>query len=75
MFFANRNEPKQRFVDAKYFNLVEEKPIPRSDGSILIPVTVYCTQKGLAEQLERMLSVRKESQYAQFMNKSNSKLC
>ncbi|EDS02128.1 hypothetical protein [Alistipes putredinis] len=27
------------------------------------------------EQLERMLSARKESQYAQFMNKSNSKLC
>lgn len=27
------------------------------------------------EQLERMLSVRKESQYAQFVNKSNSKLC
>lgn len=48
VFFANRNEPKQRFVDAKYFNLVEGKPIPRSDGSILIPVTVYCTQKGLA---------------------------
>lgn len=48
VFFANRNEPKQRFIDAKYFNLVEGNPIPRSDGSILIPVTVYCTQKGLA---------------------------
>lgn len=48
VFFTNRNEPKQKYVDAKYFNLVEGKPIPRSDGSILIPVTVYCTQKGLA---------------------------
>lgn len=48
VFFTNRNEPKQKYVDAKYFNLVEGKPIPRSDGSILIPVTAYCTQKGLA---------------------------
>lgn len=48
VFFTNRNEPKQKYVDAKYFNLVEGKPIPRSNGSILIPVTVYCTQKGLA---------------------------
>lgn len=48
VFFKNTNEPKQRFVDAKYFNLVEGQPIPRSDGSIFIPITVYCTQKGLA---------------------------
>lgn len=48
VFFANRNEPKQKYIDAKYFNLVEGKPIPRSGGSNLIPVTVYCTQKGLA---------------------------
>lgn len=48
IFFRNRNEPKQKYVDAKYFNLVEGNPISRSDGSIMIPVTVYCTQKGLA---------------------------
>lgn len=48
VFFTAKNEPKQKFIDAKYFELVEGKPIPRSDGSTFIPVTVYCTQKGLA---------------------------
>lgn len=48
ILFRNSNEPKQRYVDAKYFNLVEGQPIPRSDGSLFIPLTVYCTQKGLA---------------------------
>lgn len=48
IFFRNSNEPKQRYVDSKYFNLVEGRPIPRSNGSLFIPVTVYCTQKGLA---------------------------
>lgn len=47
IFFKNKNEPLQRYVDAKYFQLVEGKPIDTSKG-VLIPVMVYCTQKGLA---------------------------
>lgn len=47
IFFGNKNEPKQRFVDAGYFRMTEGNPIETSKG-LMIPVTVYCTQKGLA---------------------------
>ncbi len=47
VFFNNKNEPKQRFVDAGYFRMTEGNPIETSKG-LMIPVTVYCTQKGLA---------------------------
>lgn len=47
VFFANKNEPKQQFVNADYFRMTEGNPIETSKG-LMIPVTVYCTQKGLA---------------------------
>lgn len=47
IFFANKNEPKQKFVNADYFRMTEGNPIETSKG-LMVPVTVYCTQKGLA---------------------------
>lgn len=47
IFFANKNEPKQKFVNADYFRMTEGNPIETSKG-LMIPVTVYCIQKGLA---------------------------
>lgn len=47
IFFANKNEPKQKYCDADYFRMTEGNPIETSKG-LMIPVTVYCTQKGLA---------------------------
>lgn len=47
IFFANKNEPKQKYINADYFRMTEGNPIETSKG-LMIPVTVYCTQKGLA---------------------------
>lgn len=47
IFFASKNEPKQKYVDADYFRMTEGNPIETPKG-LMIPVTVYCTQKGLA---------------------------
>lgn len=47
IFFKGKNEPKQKYCDANYFRVVERSPIETSNG-LMIPVTVYCTQKGLA---------------------------
>lgn len=47
IFFKSKNEPKQKYCDADYFRVVERSPIETSNG-LMIPVTVYCTQKGLA---------------------------
>lgn len=47
VFFANKNEPKQKYINADYFRMTEGNPIETSKG-LMIPVTVYCTQKGLA---------------------------
>jgi prophage antirepressor-like protein len=47
VFFANRNEPKQKYIDAGYFE-VTEKPIPRKNHPGFIVMVVICTQKGLA---------------------------
>lgn len=47
IFFKGKNEPKRKYCDADYFRVVERSPIETSNG-LMIPVTVYCTQKGLA---------------------------
>lgn len=47
VFFANRNEPKQRFVDAGYFEL-KEQLIPRENYPAFTVMKVLVTQKGLA---------------------------
>lgn len=47
VFFANRNEPKQKYIDAGYFEM-KEKPIPRDNHPGFVVMVVPCTQKGLA---------------------------
>lgn len=47
VFFANRNEPKQKYIDAGYFE-IKEKPIPRENHPGFVVMVVLCTQKGLA---------------------------
>ena len=47
VFFANRNEPKQKYIDAGYFEM-KEKPAPRENHPGFIVMVVLCTQKGLA---------------------------
>ena len=48
VFFASKNEPKQRFVDAKYFEMTEH-PIYDNNGELIkVVAKVLVTQKGLA---------------------------
>lgn len=47
VFFANRNEPKQRFIDAGYFEM-KEKFIERDNHPGFVVTKVLVTQKGLA---------------------------
>lgn len=47
VWFANRNEPKQKYIDAGYFEM-KEKPIPRDNHPGFVVMVVLCTQKGLA---------------------------
>ena len=47
IFFANRNEPKQRFIDAGYFEM-KEKFIERTNHPGFVVTKVLVTQKGLA---------------------------
>lgn len=46
--FFKRNEPKQKYVDAGYFELTQLPPIHRNNHPDLIVMKVICTQKGLA---------------------------
>lgn len=43
-----RNEPKQKYVDAGYFELTQLPPIHRNNHPDIIVMKVLCTQKGLA---------------------------
>lgn len=48
IFFGSKNEPKQRYIDARYFELTE-KPIYNNSGELIkVVVKVLVTQKGLA---------------------------
>ena len=48
VFFASKNEPKQKFVDAKYFEMTEH-PIYDNNGELIkVVAKVLVTQKGLA---------------------------
>lgn len=48
VFFASKNEPKQKFVDAKYFEMTEH-PIYDDNGNLIkVVAKVLVTQKGLA---------------------------
>lgn len=46
VFFSNRNEPKQKYVDAGYFVMSEHRVL-RGSTDFIVNVT-YATQKGLA---------------------------
>ena len=48
IFFGSRNEPKQRYIDAGYFELSQLPPIKRDHHADLIVMKCTCTQKGLA---------------------------
>lgn len=48
VFFGSRNEPKQRYIDADYFELSQLPPIKRDHHPDLIVMKCTCTQKGLA---------------------------
>lgn len=48
VFFTNRNEPKQRYIEAGYFELSQLPPIKRTNHPDLIVMKCTCTQKGLA---------------------------
>ena len=48
IFFGSRNEPKQRYIDAGYFELSQLPPIKRDHHPDLIVMKCTCTQKGLA---------------------------
>lgn len=43
-----RNEPKQKYVDAGYFELTQLPPIKRNNHPDMIVMKTICTQKGLA---------------------------
>lgn len=47
VFFSNKNEPKQRYIDAKYFEMTE-KYIERNEHPSFVVTKVLVTQKGLA---------------------------
>lgn len=47
VFFSNRNEPKQRFVNAGYFEM-KEKFIERDNHPVFVVTKTLVTQKGLA---------------------------
>ena len=47
VFFSNRNEPKQRFVNAGYFEM-KEKFIERDNHPGFVVTKTLVTQKGLA---------------------------
>ena len=46
IFFKNKNEPKQEYIERGYFKLFE-KSIPRTNHPSFIVITVLVTQKGL----------------------------
>lgn len=46
IFFTNRNEPKQKYIDSGYFEL-KEKWIDRENHDGFMVVKVLVTQKGL----------------------------
>lgn len=48
IFFANRNEPKQKYIDAGYFEMTLLPPIHRDNHPDIICQKVLCNPKGLA---------------------------
>ena len=48
VFFANRNEPKQKYIDAGYFEMTLLPPIHRDNHPDIMYQKVLCNPKGLA---------------------------
>lgn len=59
VFFKNRNEPKQEYVDRKYFE-VKEQWIERNTHDSFVVVKVLVTQKGL-EFINKLLDGNKSN--------------
>jgi phage antirepressor YoqD-like protein len=59
IFFKNKNEPKQEYIERGYFKLFE-KPITRNNHPPFIVITVLATQKGLLF-LSKLLGVTIEA--------------
>lgn len=48
VFFKDRNEPKQKYIDAGYFQMTLLPPIHRNNHPDILCQKVYCNPKGLA---------------------------
>ena len=48
IFFKDRNEPKQKYIDAGYFEMTLLPPIRRDNHSDILCQKVFCKPKGLA---------------------------
>jgi prophage antirepressor-like protein len=48
VFFNDRNEPKQKYIDAGYFQMTLLPPIHRDNHPDILCQKVYCNPKGLA---------------------------
>lgn len=48
VFFNDRNEPKQKYIDAGYFQMTLLLPIHRDNHPDILCQKVYCNPKGLA---------------------------
>lgn len=48
VFFNDRNEPKQKYIDAGYFQMTLLPPIHRNNHPDILCQKVYCNPKGLA---------------------------
>lgn len=48
VFFNDRNEPKQKYIDAGYFQMTLLPPIHRNNHPDILCQKVYCNPKGIA---------------------------
>ena len=48
IFFKDRNEPKQKYIDAGYFEMTLLPPIRRDNHPDILCQKVFCKPKGLA---------------------------
>jgi len=63
IFFKNRNEPKQQYVEAGYFKL-KEHIIPRENHPDLLVIKVLVTQKGLDWLAQKLGVIESNKQLA-----------
>lgn len=64
VFFKNRNEPKQSYIDRGYF-VIKEKFIPRNNHPDMVVVKILVTQKGLYWLSKKFKAEPKEATLAE----------